>query len=167
MSNSYYVYAHVKPNGDVFYIGKGKGRRAKETRYRTKYWLNVVNKYGYEIVMLAENLTCEEALAKEKELIAAYKTKVKLVNLTDGGEGMSGYVMSEETKRKISRTAIGDRNPMFKGKIRATNKTTGETTIFCGGLELEQFGFSNAHVYKCLNGSRKTHKGFTFERLGA
>ena len=26
--NKYYVYAHRKPNGEIFYVGKGSGKRA-------------------------------------------------------------------------------------------------------------------------------------------
>jgi hypothetical protein len=165
MTNTYYVYAHKKPDGDVFYIGKGKGRRAKETRYRTNFWFNVVRKYGYEIVMLAENLSCEAALEKEKQLIAEYKTKVKLVNMTDGGEGMSGYVMPKEVKMKISDSVKGANNGMFKGKILAKNIKTGKELVFVGNKELENFGFSNTHVYKCVNGFRKSHKGYNFTRV--
>lgn len=43
----------------------------------------------------------KECHAKEMELIAEIG-KSNLCNLTDGGEGTSGYTLSEETKQKMS-----------------------------------------------------------------
>lgn len=45
------------------------------------------------------------------------KTGINLTNLTDGGEGQCGRVMSEETKNKISQTKLKNGNPQ-KGKPR-------------------------------------------------
>lgn len=158
------VYAHTKPDGTIFYIGKGIKRRAKDKRARNKYWQRTVNKHGYQIIILADNLTEEQSFFEEIELIKHFKKFNTLTNMTDGGEGMTGYKMPLEIKNKIRNTKFGNKNPMFKGNIIATNKKTGETKIFSGNKELESFGFLNSHVYKCIAGQRKTHKGYTFER---
>jgi len=165
--NNFCVYAHTKPDGTIFYIGKGLKRRSRETRLRNKYWQNVVNKYGYNIVILADNLTNKQALSEEILLIAHFKKFNTLTNMTLGGEGMLGYKMPQSSKDKIRITKWGINNPMFKGSITATSKATGKQLMFTGNKELESFGFSNPHVYKCLNGIRKTHKGHTFERVKA
>lgn len=159
------VYAHTKPDGTIFYIGKGLKRRAKEKRGRNKYWQNVVNKYGYNIVILADNLSNEQALAEEILLIEHFNKFDALVNMTTGGEGMTGYKMPQSAKDKIRSTKWGTKNPGFKGPIIATNKLTGKQKLFTGNKELEAFGFENGHVYKCIAGKRKTHKGHTFKRV--
>ena len=98
----FYVYTHAKPNGVVFYVGKGFGRRAWYFgSRRNPHHLAIINKYGAEniIVKLAP---CDDevaAFALEKELIEAYggvKGFGGLVNQTDGGEGASGRPVSEK-----------------------------------------------------------------------
>jgi hypothetical protein len=163
--NNFCVYAHTKPDGTIFYIGKGLKRRAKETRLRNNYWKNIVNKYGYNIVILADSLTNEQALAEEILLIAYFKKFNSLTNMTEGGEGMTGYKMPQSVKEKIRATKWGNNNPHFKGNILAKNIKTGEQKMFIGNKQLEAFGFNNEHVYKCVAGKRKTHKEHTFERV--
>jgi len=38
MKNDYYVYLHKTLDGEVFYVGKGTGKRAKSKAYRSKEW---------------------------------------------------------------------------------------------------------------------------------
>ena len=42
----FYTYAHTKPDGTIFYIGKGQNRQAFRTLGRNEYWQRVVAKYG-------------------------------------------------------------------------------------------------------------------------
>ena len=112
MENKWYVYRHLKPCGEVFYIGIGKTnnfKRAYEKQHRSSWWTSVVNKYGYEVQILKRNLTKEEACELETILISWYKRidccDGTLVNMTDGGEGVFGKIVSEETKNKIRENA--------------------------------------------------------------
>ena len=42
--NKFYVYAHIrKDNNQIFYIGKGYGRRVFKKENRNAYWKNIVN----------------------------------------------------------------------------------------------------------------------------
>lgn len=106
MSN-FYVYAHYK-SSDLFpfYIGKGIGKRAFEKHGRTKHWKNIVNKYGYRIEIMYENLSEEMAHAIECALIKHYgRSNIgcgSLINITEGGEGTIGLKHTEETKKIIS-----------------------------------------------------------------
>ena len=103
----YYIYIHrKKTNNEVFYIGKGKGYRAYDRHHRSDWWKKVVEKHGFIVEKIVENISEELALLAEIELIDAYKKRgYKLINLTNGGDGISGYKKSEESKKKMSDSA--------------------------------------------------------------
>jgi hypothetical protein len=104
----FYVYGHYRADtGEIFYIGKGHGKRAwvrKGTDGRSDWWHRIVNKHGYTVKLLHEQLTEDNALQKERELIQLYGRQNigtgPLVNLTDGGEG--GLNVGEDTRKKRS-----------------------------------------------------------------
>ena len=75
----YYVYVHRKmTNGEIFYVGKGKGRKPKERMRalslagRTELWTRSARKYGVTCEIVLDNLTEEYALELEREFIAFY-----------------------------------------------------------------------------------------------
>jgi hypothetical protein len=107
------VYRHIRlDNGLPFYIGISKNlRRPYSKHLRTEHWNSVVNKCGYEVEILFDNLTYELAKEKEKEFIKLYgrsdnKTGI-LVNKTDGGDGAIGNIQSKESKEKKRQKLIG------------------------------------------------------------
>ena len=80
MNKDYYVYLHKDIEGQVFYIGKGKGNRFKDKGLRTKAWLErAKNGYSYEIVV--DSLTDKEALQREYDLITDPLPEWNLVNV--------------------------------------------------------------------------------------
>jgi group I intron endonuclease len=103
----FYTYIHVTGDkagepGRVFYVGKGKSKRAWVTR-RSAFWNNVVAKHGYDVKICCFWESENDAHEHEKLLISCFRDMgLKLANLTDGGEGMSGYSASEETRKKMS-----------------------------------------------------------------
>lgn len=110
MANSFYIYAHMKlTDGTPFYIGKGVGRRAfsKSKSQRSKWWHKTVKKYGLDILFLEKGLTEEEAFDREKYWISKIGRRDlgngPLVNMTNGGDGVVGNIMSEESKKLISK----------------------------------------------------------------
>ena len=111
MEYKFYVYIHTKvTDNTIFYVGKGKGKRAWDKYSRNRHWKYIVAKHGHNVVIVQDNLTEKQALELEVLLIADIGRE-SLCNLTDGGEGSSGCVCSEETKRKI-----GEAN---KGRIQS------------------------------------------------
>ena len=104
---------------EPFYIGKGKDGR-KDRLSRNPIHDRISRKHGHAVVVLYDNLTEEEAFFYERETIEnlefdeGYEIPCKncgeftgkfsyLTNFTFGGEGVSGYNFSEETKKIISK----------------------------------------------------------------
>jgi hypothetical protein len=113
-SNSldFYVYAYFRQDNTPYYIGKGKGNRA----YRKNKNKGIkIPKNKSKIVICESNLTELGAFALERRLIRWYGRKNNgtgiLRNMTDGGDGCSGMVLSEETKRKMSENRKGTKLP--------------------------------------------------------
>ena len=130
--DKYYVYLHIRlDSGEPFYVGRGKGYRAKQKHSRGHYWRNIVNKHGYDIIYLEENKTFEES----NELEIYWISRIgrfdlglgPLVNLTNGGDGTVGFKFSEETKILFSKQRKGKkfseevRKNMSKSRIGNTN----------------------------------------------
>lgn len=117
----YYVYVHRNPSdGQVFYVGKGSWTpkkaygRAFSHENRNIIWLRTVAKHGINVEVIAEFMSEDDAFSFERELIAANGRKDvggKLCNLTDGGEGACGRVVSESTKQK-RRELLKTNHPM-------------------------------------------------------
>jgi CRISPR/Cas system-associated endoribonuclease Cas2 len=82
----YYVYAHTKPNGEIFYIGKGVRKRIVDTKNRNQHWQNIVAKYGFKSIVLAEFDNEQKALNEEALLIKYFKKFGKLTNILDRGD---------------------------------------------------------------------------------
>lgn len=108
-----YVYRHIRlDKNQPFYIGISKNdkygscKRAKSDYGRNVIWRRIVEKSDYEIEIMMDGLTWDEAKQKEIEFIKLYgrinnNTGI-LSNMTDGGEGGLGVVVSEETRKKRS-----------------------------------------------------------------
>lgn len=99
----HYVYLHRR-NSDlsVFYVGKGKDRRAWGTTGRNKWWKSVAAKHGFHVQIIKDGLEENEALSLEIKMIVEMRKITTLVNLVDGGGGITGWKHSDEAKAKIS-----------------------------------------------------------------
>lgn len=124
MNNIFYIYIHRrKTDNEIFYVGKGKEKRASAKDRRNKYWRNTVNKYGYFIEIAYNNLSENNAFDLEKEAIKACRDfGCPLVNMTDGGEGPSGCSPSVETRKKI-----GDKSRLRKKDSLETRMKKGQS----------------------------------------
>ena len=117
----YYTYAYLREDRTPYYIGKGSGKRIYSKDRTIK-----PPKDKSRIIFLKKNLTEEEAFKHEIYMIDVFGRKDLgtgiLHNRTDGGEGSSGCIPSEETKRKLSE--------VNKGKIvsEETRKKISETS---------------------------------------
>lgn len=99
----FYVYTHHKATtGEIFYVGKGQGRRAWDAakNKRTAWWHSVARKHGVRVEIAQDGLQEWAAFELEQELIALHgrqdQNNGPLVNLSDGGEGASGATVTPE-----------------------------------------------------------------------
>ena len=102
------VYEHRRNDtGEVFYVGIGNDKNRPYTKQgRNRFWKRIVNKHGYSVHILHDNISWDEACQLEKQLISQYGRidlgTGCLVNMTDGGDGTLGAIRSEEFKHKVS-----------------------------------------------------------------
>lgn len=167
----FYVYAWLREDGSPFYIGKGKGRRA---------WTQDchIQRVPPEdrIRILQDGLTNEEAIKWEVDLISILGRKDLgtgcLRNLTDGGEGKSGWKASAESRIKMSRAAKGKKKgPQSEThkarraeaqKIRVSWAHADHGLRHCSASELvQEFGnLSRAGLSRVKNGVYQEYKGW-------
>ena len=123
--NIYYCYVYKREDGTPYYIGKGKGSRAFITSRR----IISPPRDRTNIIFTCEGVSETEAFEMEVALISLLGRKDLgtgiLRNKTDGGEGVSGWVPSEETKRKMSEKAIG-RVPTEQARKRMSEARKGQ-----------------------------------------
>jgi NUMOD3 motif len=125
----FYVYEHARPDGTVFYIGKGthtprKGfGRSTATQDRSVFWRRTVARAGgFTASVVAVCRDEELAFRVERALIALYGRRVtggSLCNLTTGGDGHSGLSPSEETRARLREANSGERHANWGKRLSA------------------------------------------------
>jgi hypothetical protein len=101
----HYTYIHRCKDdiSRIFYVGKGSGNRVNSDFHRSKHWKSIVAKHGIITEKVAFWETHQQALEHEKFLIFCFRSMgIKLCNQTDGGDGVTGYVPSQEQRKKLS-----------------------------------------------------------------
>jgi len=160
------VYRHItKDNNTVFYVGMGNNSRPYTKTKRSSYWKNIVDKHGYYVEVLAENLSFEDAIELEVFLISLYgrkdnKTGV-LCNLTDGGEGTKN--VTESVRKKISERRKGVRNVPLDYVI--TKEHREKISLAKKGKESTFKGKKHSEYSKAIIKEKRALQIFTKETL--
>lgn len=113
-STRFYVYIHLKPNGEVFYVGKGCGKRAWSPLSRNNHWNSTVAKHGsFKVTVIRSGLTEQQSFDAEQRFIRYFASLGKLCNRTLGGYGQTGNPVNkgvpktEIHKNKLKLANIG------------------------------------------------------------
>ena len=180
------IYRHLKPCGEVFYIGIGKGKRPYVKSNRSKFWKNVVKKYGYKIEIVYSTTSWEDACELESFLIQLYGrkdlNKGTLVNLTDGGDGTLNHKVTKEQRIKLRESRLGKKDSestKLKKSKYSKNRTKSHTQNILNRIKkpVLQFSLNGEFIKKwdsllsaetsnygyirgCLNGKQKTSGGY-------
>jgi hypothetical protein len=117
-------YYHVRlDNNEIFYVGIGDIHRPYSYDSRNPHWYHVVQKVGYKVIIVESDIDWETACKWEKSEIKRIGRRDlglgTLVNMTDGGEGTQGIVITEERRKKVSEaTKIAMNNPEVIQKLK-------------------------------------------------
>ena len=160
--NRFCVYIHSrKSDGKVFYVGKGLAKRSSNTITRSAYWKRIVAKHGLVVSILKHSMPEQEAFELESFLISEIGRE-NLCNMTDGGEGCSGRVMSEKQKSRASAMLKGVRpEAAIEAARRANSKKVGTVCgmRFDSAASACAWLASNGHPTACRAGIHSTLKG--------
>lgn len=137
----YFIYKHTNIVNNKVYIGqtcqqpnRRFGRNGiNYIKYNT-YFGRAIQKYGwdsFEHQIIQTTDTKEKADILEKMWISFYRKRNGVYNLSDGGEGNTGYIMSEEAKLKISKAKKGKTHigvpHTEEAKLKMSNAKKGKT----------------------------------------
>ncbi len=134
VTDDFYVYMYCKPDGTPFYIGKGKEDRwehhikqAKKQRTTdsNKLKINTIRKIlkqGQEplIKFIDTDLSEDQAFELEQFMIGWIGRfdlgTGTLTNMTNGGEGSVGRIVTEKERKERSIRSSGKNNPNYGKK---------------------------------------------------
>lgn len=197
MEKPFTIYRHISPVGKVYV---GITSQNAETRWRhcdnyrdSTYFKRAIRKYGWKNFkhdILFTNVEEERAKRLEVELIRHYKSLGISYNITNGGDGTSGYHHIEEYRRLKSQRmkeffstaegkeicAKGGRTNLGKKYTRKSGFTKGDyqiRTVYQYSLDgnligtfksisdaARRTGANGCQIGKCLRGKGRTAKGF-------
>ena len=154
------VYRHRRlDTNEVFYTGIAKKpSRPYSKSSRNSHWKNIVNKTDYSVELLSEVETWDDACELEMLLIKEYGRKDlglgNLVNMTDGGDGSFGVIVSDETKEKLSKLGKG-RIVTAETRVKIANTLRGKPSGMSGKK------MSDEHKRKIGEANKLSLKGKT------
>lgn len=119
-----YIYTLRREDStEIRYVGKTSNLSRRCTQHMApssytnkkstwlKNWVFKARKEGVKILIEELELVNSNGCLEEKYWIAQFKTwGFNLVNLTEGGEGLSGYKHSKKAKKKMSRFRTGKKH---------------------------------------------------------
>jgi group I intron endonuclease len=161
MNRTFCVYRHIRLDKNTpFYVGKGTLKRARNLYARNFIHKRIRKKYGCQVEIIENYLTEEEAFNKEIEFIKLYKSLGYCeANMTLGGEGLSGFTKSKDSRLKTARSHGARKVSVYKK----------DGTFIGEWLNLQDCAKElNVHrefIYQILNKKANRHstKGYYFK----
>ena len=148
------IYSIFCISNNKYYIGqaidiekriKAHINKLKSNNHHSPYLQNTYNMYGEKdfIFEVVEYCNIDELDTKEQYYIKAYDSlNPNGFNCTTGGNGMRGFVFSEETKKNWAKSRKGKymgKEHTKSVKIKGTHKITGDIVEFDSILDAERF----------------------------
>lgn len=172
--NKHYLYRYIREDtNSVFYVGIGtkhseifythrqEYRRAYNLHNRNKFFKNICSKTAIHLEIIMESNDYNFIKNKEVEFISLYGLKVNggtLCNITNGGEGGCGRVLSEKELLNLSTRMTGGKNPTARKVI---NTKTGK--IYESASEASKdYEFSYDSLLKKLSGHKRNNSHFIY-----
>ena len=188
------IYLRTNTVNGKQYVGQANDFERREYDWHNLKWSyagklinNARNKYGtdnFKTEILKECQTQDELNQWEQYYIKELSTKYPNgYNLTDGGDGRSGYQLSDEERKKMSESLKGRKawnkgipaseeikrklSEAHKGILPSNSKIIYQYTLdgefvreWKSAQECGRNGYDFSNVCSCCRGERKTHKGF-------
>lgn len=158
----FYVYEHVRhDSGAVFYVGKGSGYRQTCTQGRNPHWQAIAGKAGWSSRVVFRTDDEELAFLAEQELIDWHRrNRSRLTNMTDGGEGMSGYRFDPAVAKRRGASRLGVPNLAASIALKGVPKSAEHRAK----LSASRIGFKASDATRMK--MSKTRKGRPSAMLG-
>jgi len=157
-----YIYEDYRFDFEPIYVGKGKGIRPQRhftlykrynTRFYSKMYSIISSGNKPEFILLSSGLTEQESLDCERffiKTIGRIEQGGTLTNLSDGGEGQSGFKFSEESKKKMSEARKGRKgNPLSdESKLKISLSKIGKPSKLRGISLYDLHGDEKSNLIK-------------------
>jgi len=157
--SSYYTYQYLRakdgtfPAGSPYYVGKGQGKRAwvshpghrpprDSSLIRIQYWPDEATAHAYEMYLI-------DFLGRIDLGTGCLR------NLTNGGDGVSGYRWSEETRAKMR----GERNPARRPEVSKKHSIVMKKRWDDPTFRQQMTGITNPNFGKGLFGVKNPNFG--------
>ena len=172
------IYKYENLDDGKIYIGKTVQELCKRLRQHTYGRGNspldkAIKKYGlekFDIEVIAEADTEEELNALEMFFIEFYGCKIPDgYNLTDGGEGCKGRIVSEKTRKKLSKSNTGKKLKPEVTAFLASIPKKNRRKVICieTGAVFESLsdaakwaGVTDSYMCKLCKGKKATGGGY-------
>jgi len=163
----WYIYKITNLLNNKIYFGKTNNIRMRWNGHKAaarkqdpndySYIHRAINKYGFENFKIEEVERFEiesDALEAEKRYIAMYGTRNDNIgyNITEGGDGASGYKHTEKAKKKMSKHKkekyLGKANPFF-GKKHSPEAVAIMSAARAQYIETNKEKFNQMNIKQC------------------
>ena len=147
MQTEFYVYEWFNvENNDIFYVGKGCGKRAGQKTHRNQYFIEYLHSHTCNYRIVYKTVNEQDALQYEYNLIAKYRNEGQpLTNIEEGGHGGLNFVWTKEMrqeksennpmKRPEQRQRMSENNPMKNPEIARKVALQNSKAVIIHGME--------------------------------
>lgn len=125
------IYCYYCISTGKKYIGqtsneeKRKKEHIRKSKNKRNKFYNAVRKYGWENFIYGVIEECDISLLNDKEIfyVNFYDSHKNGYNSTEGGKGVRGYIISEETREKFRKRMLGNKITLgFKHSLETRKK---------------------------------------------